>query len=146
MHPLCCAGDTPEGAAEAANASSEATTAGETASGTEVALAQAQNVQHEAMLAGEASLNAGRDRLLDVRDAMQQSHQDAHGMQHPFRKQHCIARSWILKGCHSFMYYVVSYDALQSCTSPCFCMHSCLHVIGSHIIFQAKVHVRDQHM
>ena len=89
MHPHGCAGDTLEGAAEAA---SEATT-GEDASGTEAALVQAQHAQHEAMLAGEASLNASRDRLLDVREAMQQSHQDAHGMQHPSRKQHCVACS-----------------------------------------------------
>ena len=46
---------------------------------TEAAVIQAQHAQREAMLVSQDSLNDSRERLLDVREAMQQSHQVATG-------------------------------------------------------------------
>ena len=76
---LWCAAAIPEGAAEADNAPSETGTEGESATVTEAALMQAQHAQHEAMLVSQDSLNDSCERLLGVREAMQQSHQVATG-------------------------------------------------------------------
>ena len=46
---------------------------------TETALMQAQHAQREAMLVSQDSLNGSRERLLGVREALQQSHQVASG-------------------------------------------------------------------
>ena len=62
----------PEGATEAESAPSETGTEGNSAAVTEAAVMQAQHAQHEAMLVSQDSLNGSRDRLLDVREAMQQ--------------------------------------------------------------------------
>ena len=67
-----------EGAAEA-ETGTEGKSVSVTEAATEAALLQAQHAQHEAMLVSQDSLNDSCERLLDVREAMQQSHQVAPG-------------------------------------------------------------------
>ena len=61
----------PEAAVEGSDALSDAGTEGESASATEAALMEAQHAQHEAMLVSQDSLNDSRERLLEVREALQ---------------------------------------------------------------------------
>ena len=79
---LVCAEPVSEAAVEEGYALSEAGTEGESASATEAALMLAQHTQREAMLVSQHSLDDSRERLLEVREALQyddQDEQDEHG-------------------------------------------------------------------
>ena len=51
-------------------------------------LAAAQQAQREALLVGQTSLNDSRKRLLEVQQAMQQSHQEQAGKHLPAENEH----------------------------------------------------------